>query len=57
MAHGREFVRSTAGRYLGQDLSDEETWRRLMQEIERIIYRVVADGKRAQPVPSGVESR
>lgn len=33
-----------APRFMGEDLSDEATWRRLMREIEAIIDRAVAAG-------------
>jgi AcrR family transcriptional regulator len=37
-------------RFMGQDLSDEHTWQRLMREIERIIDRAAVDEKQRQSV-------
>jgi AcrR family transcriptional regulator len=44
-------------RFMGQDLAAEETWQRLMREIELIIERVVAGPAAAQPGPTTSASR
>jgi AcrR family transcriptional regulator len=41
-----------APRFMGEDLADEQTWERIMKEIEAIIDRVVGDQPRGARVSS-----